>query len=205
MKEAKAGPASAGPYPAITAIAFIVAVGASLWWTSRPGPPAPVPIVESPPPEPAVASAPAQLPDAVAAYLAFAEGPPPAQLPLDHSFTAEGIRRLAAAIEAEGNTMLWRDRAARLRTAAGELGGNPDSLRHADVARAAFTLAAEWLVELRSRDDSRPHSRDIGQGLRSAAAAIQPDKPLRTQQQAVDGFFDTAAAAMAPAEGGPRT
>lgn len=205
MKMPTADSASIHPYPAITAIAFIIAVAASLWLGARQEPPAPASIVESSQPAPANPSVPTPLPGAVTAYLAFAEEPSPAELPLDHGYTAEGIQKLAAAIAVKGDTRLWRDRQRRLRAAAEELGSNPNSLRHADIARDAFALAAEWLIDLQSRYASGSHLEAIARELRSAAEAIQRDQPLRTQKQAVDSFFDKAAAAMVPAGERPKT
>jgi len=205
MRSLMTYPPAEGPYPAVTAIVFMAAVAASLWWDTRKDAPNPPVIVPSTQAAPALAPAPPSSSEAVTAFIAFADQAPPPELPLDHGYTAEGIRRLAAAVATEGNTMLWRDRAKRLRAAADELGNNPNSLRHADIARGAFTLAADWLVDLRSRQASGPHSDVLSQNLKAAAGAIHREKPLRTQKDAVDGFFDAAAAAMAPAENGPLT
>jgi hypothetical protein len=118
----------------------------------------------------------------VAAFLAFAEGPSPEVLPLDHEYTAEGLRRLAAALAASGKMARTPELAGSLSQAADDLARDPRSLRHAAIARQAFIAAAQALGSSR---------------VQRAAEALSVDEPLRAQKRRVERFFDEAAAALA--------
>jgi hypothetical protein len=127
----------------------------------------------------APAAAPAIAPD-VQAFLAFAEGSAGETLPLGHEYTARGLRLLAAALQAAG--IPDSTGAARaLSLAAVELARDPQSLRHADVAREAFIAAARALGDAR---------------VLAAAQALSAADPMRSQARRVDRFFDEAAAAL---------
>lgn len=122
-------------------------------------------------------------------FLAFADGTPGHDVPaagLGHEYTAEGLLRLAAAIESlAGNPKVsTRRRLSTLRDHATRLRDDPSSLEHADMARAAFTSAATLLTEV-TRSDAVE--------LRRAAGAIDPDRPLLDQMDHIRRGFDVAA------------
>jgi hypothetical protein len=167
--------------PMVAAFAVIAAVAVSLWIkTSDDATPAPV--VAAVPAEPAAAPAPRQPVSAAAlAFVEFARAEAPQELPLDHGYTAEGLRRLAAAVAVAGDSALWRDRAKRLEGAAAEIEKDAESLQHADVAREAFLDAADWL--------EAPEAR-------TAAEAVRAAEPLRSQKAEVNAFFDAVAARL---------
>lgn len=202
-KHPAAAPPSVGPLPAITALAFMTLVVVTLWFDSRDGTSpalafadAPTAASSSPPlaPPPDKPRQPAPVPAAVAAFVTFAEASTEAEAPQVAGHTAEGVRRLADAIAAARNgSPLWVDRAKRLKAAADEMLRETDSVRRAETVKESFTLAAQWIADL---------SRGGGEsaGLKQAAEAIRPDEPLRDQKQAVDHFFDQAAAALTPPE-----
>jgi hypothetical protein len=170
-----------GLAPKLAGIALIALIAGAVWWQSVPEPVAPVAAAEAPPAPPAAPKAPPPTPPAVAEFAAFAAASAPDELPLDHGYTAEGMRQLARALSVSGGSMLWRDRAKRLDAWAASLARDPNSLDHANIAREAFLEVADWLGEA---------------SLREAAEAIRAEEPLRVQKAQVERCFRAAAAAL---------
>jgi hypothetical protein len=164
------------------ALAVIAVVAGSLWVKTRDAsePAAPAEAV-SVAPAPKPTASPPPLSSAASAFVAFTQAAPPDELPLDHGYTAEGLRRLAAAVAVAGESALWRDRAKRLEAAAAQIEKDSASLQHADVAREAFLDAADWLD---------------AEHARAAASALSAGEPLRSQGEQVNRFFRAAAASM---------
>jgi hypothetical protein len=113
--------------------------------------------------------------------------------------TAEGLRLLAAAIEA----LAVRDTAAAatVRPRLDVLRARADSAQRdtlpAERARRAgeaFVLASELLQTLQDR--TPPSLTDRAAEARQAAAAVRADQPLSQQPDAVRRFFERAAAAL---------
>jgi hypothetical protein len=103
-------------------------------------------------------------------------------LTLAHDYTAEGLRHLADALAAvEGASA--SSVAQSLRADADELQKNPKSLRHADIVRDAFDKVAK-VVSGRIPDE--------GRRLRDLASAINANRPLLDQRDAVQEFFVAA-------------
>jgi len=177
--------------PAIVAVTCIALVFASLWLRTR-APARPAPMASE-----RALSIPVQVPDRgpipapVSAFLAFAQGSHPGELPLDHAYSSQGLRRLADALDAADSSALSRDRGKRLRAAADALQADPDSLGHADVLRRAFELAAKALGAIGEPGAERAK---LAAGLEAAARSIDPNLPLRAQALAIDRYFDLAAA-----------
>lgn len=154
--------------------------------------------VDSPPPVPAdsVAATPA----AVTAFLGHVEARrAPDSARASAATTAEGIRLLAAAIEA----VAVRDTAvaAKVRPRLDVLRAQADSAQRdslpAERARRAgeaFVLASELLQTL--QEGTPPALTDRAAEARQAAAAVRSDQPLSEQTDAVRRFFDRAAAAL---------
>lgn len=116
---------------------------------------------------------------------------------LDHTYTANGIRRLAAALgslaPAGGNpdiataVQMLSGRASRLER-------DSSSSQHADEARQMFLSLAGLLTsvqKLRAPDMSAEAS-SVG----DAANAVRADQPLLDQKEQVRAFFDRAATAL---------
>ena len=123
-------------------------------------------------------------------FLAFAAGTPghedvPA-VGLGHDYTAEGLLKLAAAIESLAGhpPVSTRQQLSALRNHATRLRDDPSSVEHADMARAAFTSAATLLTDATSSDTGE---------LRRAADAIDPDRRLLDQMDRITRGFDLAA------------
>lgn len=112
------------------------------------------------------------------------EGPP---VGVEHDYTAEGIRKLAAALRVlvseSGGTAT--DELAHFDEQADRLGRDRRSHEHADIVRSVFTAAASRLVAITSKDPPE---------LQRAANAIDPRVPLLQQQGRLRQFFRIAAA-----------
>lgn len=182
-----------GLAPAMTALAVVAAVVGSLWWDTREEPAAVAREVAAPPAVAAKAKAPAPR-QAVVAFAGFANAEPPPQLPLDHGYTAHGLRLLAAALAEQGGNSLWRDRALRLEEAAAELERDASFTAHADRAREAFIEAGEWIDDLRG--SPAPVMAD-------AARKVDANLALRSQRLEVNSFFRAAADALRGSEPAP--
>lgn len=110
------------------------------------------------------------------------DGLPSAGLRGDH--TAEGLRRLAAAL-----TTLGADApvTTTVRAAADQITDNPFSLGHASLVHEAFSVAARELGRMVPDEAVR---------LRQLANNIRPDRPLIDQARQVQRFFEAASDAV---------
>jgi hypothetical protein len=116
-----------------------------------------------------------------------------------HEFAADGIRRLAAAIDMvvdterlDGSNVMakldeLRQRAARLDE------GDADDPRHAPEAHDAFATAADALGVLARQ---RPGEDGAAAGAARAAAAVRADRPLAEQRPQIQRFFAAARDAL---------
>lgn len=133
------------------------------------------------------------VPAAVDEYSAFAAGPDEMTPGRDHEYTAEGIRRLSAALNAvvehNGNDAESRGRFDRFRQSAERLEREPQSGQHAGTVRDVFTSAVDVM------ESSRVDAGDVSQ-LRQTAMSISPDEPLLDQADAVKRFFSQSAEAL---------
>jgi hypothetical protein len=183
----------------VGALGVIAAVTALVWLRSVDLSDPPAEVAEAPelsPPGAPVAKAPTKSPlpaevAAVSAVAAFAQREIPGESPNARASTAEGMRLIAAAIAARGDSVLWRDRAVRLGESADQVAGAADSTAAAAIARDALLQAAEWIVDLPAR--SKDGSRDT---VVPAAKAIQGKEPLRNQARELEEYFDAAARAL---------
>ena len=131
---------------------------------------------------------------AVGEYLAFAgveAGSDPPEMGRDHEYTAEGIRRLGAAlnelVDRNGNAES-RSRFERFREAASRIQQDPTSAQHANLVREAFTRAADVIGSLENTTSAGR--------LQSIAESISPDQPLLEQREKVQTFFRESAEAI---------
>lgn len=138
--------------------------------------------------------------DGVADYLRFVQDNS-ARTDMEnvHEFTADGIRRLSAALravvdrDAAGGAAGAGDLGERiewLRLKADSLQRNPQSSEHAGQARDAFIGAAAMMEQLQQRHPN------IGQQVsrtREAARALRENTGLLEQRAAVQQFFERAA------------
>lgn len=136
----------------------------------------------------------------VDAYLSFVQDTQArAAMSNVHEYTADGIRRLAAAL----NSVVDRDAAGSaagggdlrprldwLREKADSLQRNPQSNQHAGQARDAFIGATAIMEELRAR---RPNITDQVRQARDAAESLRERGQLLEQRAEVQRFFERAA------------
>lgn len=190
-------PGTSSRAPAAAAIAFTVLMACSLWWQTRPEPPAP--IAQAPVEAGTTGEAersgehqPEPVPTQVVAFSSFAGEGPPSDSPATRAYTARGMRLLAEAIAVRGDSILWRDRAKRLVEAADEVEGAPEPAQAAAVAHEALGLAAEWVADLRAGAPAAGSP----DPLAAAAQSIARDELLRDQADRIERFFEAAASAL---------
>jgi hypothetical protein len=157
------------------------------------------------------------IPPAVAEYLTFSRTPDAAQeMGAQHEYTAGGIRRLVAALDALvaqdtiGQTAI-EPQLQQLRANADRMQDTPaDSPTHSNAARDAFTSAAELMETIRTeRYPQDPALQRQVTQAREAATGVQPGEPLLEQRDRVQQFFERAGEALltiaeTPAAGLPR-
>lgn len=133
------------------------------------------------------------VPGAVEEYSEFAAEPADLTPGRDHEYTAEGIRKLSAAlnaiVERNGNDPESRSRFDRFRQSADRLERDPQSGQHAGTVRDVFTSAVDVL------ESSRVDAGDVNQ-LRQTTSSISADEPLLDQAEAVKRFFSQSAEAL---------
>ena len=113
-----------------------------------------------------------------------------------HEYTAEGIRRLAAAIGAiaERDSVAvgaLEPRIRALRERADALQRDPSADAHALKAREAFLLAASVLEEIQDR--RFPTLDGDARNVLRAAEALRANRPLTDQADPIRQFFDHSA------------
>ena len=140
---------------------------------------------------PVAAATPAdgEMPEAARAFVQFASSPA-ADANLAHDYTADGLRRLADALEAvtanaQVGTVDVSQRVGEIRARADAMQQNATSSEHALQAREASLLAAALMRELPGATG--------GAEAYTAAEAIQADRPLMEQTDAVHRFFEQSA------------
>ena len=115
---------------------------------------------------------------------------------ISHDFTYTGLEKLLGAVEAmaktEGiNVANFEGTKNQIMMKAEKLKENWKSLKHADLAREAFTMTASLLSEV--ANDSRFEQRDAWfSKLNTTAKSIKPEQKLTAQADTVYKFFDTA-------------
>jgi hypothetical protein len=134
---------------------------------------------------------------AVSAFAVFAtERRATRDATLDHAYTAEGLRRLAAVLhsvrrrDATLGPPRYADVAADLLEAAAAIQLDERSTTHADILRAAMIQASSAIADIqRAR---YPNLGGAVTELRHAAKSIRADRELLLQAEAVQRFFDRA-------------
>lgn len=134
-----------------------------------------------------------EMPQAVTDFLQFTEASPAVEATVAHDYTADGLRRLAAALgavtaNAEVGAVDVSQRVAEIRERADAMQQNPTSSEHAVQASEATLLAAALMRELPGATG--------GAEAYSAAQAIRGDRPLLEQTDAVRRFFEQSATVL---------
>jgi hypothetical protein len=136
---------------------------------------------------------------AIAQFVQFAQQRDTARESEDqHQYTAEGTRRLAAALEAiAGGTPDIRVYADSMRSSIERLQRSSATDRHADDAKAAFSAAVSAMGQI---DSARGRTRDVAP-MRAIYSELNGQRPLLPQLNTVHRFFDAAAQALQDARG----
>lgn len=117
---------------------------------------------------------------------------------VDHETTAEGLRRLAAAIEAmhggQGGAAPGDAQTRNIREQADRLERSSPQEPHSDMVRSAFDSAADALAGL---ERGGSHAAQV----REAAQRIQPTVPLNDQAQPLRAAFEATRDAVRAASG----
>jgi hypothetical protein len=190
MRVERTEPPGAMRYPALAALALVSLVVGSIWWQTRETRDEPAALATTArPAKVAARKAPAPLTEPARAFVAFAGEDLAAQAPTARAATARGMRLLAAAIAARGDSVLWKDRAVRLEEAAARVEGAADSTAAAGEAHPALIQTAAWLAGL-------PRVSSGQEALNASAEAIVPTQPLAEQVEEIEAFFEAAASAL---------
>ncbi len=135
---------------------------------------------------------------AVAEFLQFGDGSASGTMSVDHNYTADGLRQLAAALDeiagdkSVGGVAL-QPRIQEIRDRANALQNTASSNEHALQTREAFVLASTVLMRMDS--DKGGADSDLS-GLQNTAMEIKPTVPLLEQGDAVKNFFAQAKQAV---------
>jgi hypothetical protein len=127
-------------------------------------------------------------------YLEFsgvvAGGDQPPPVGLQHEYAADGIRKLAAALDAlakQDSDFAGPQAAGEFRSMADSLQRDPASTEHADIVRSVFVSTATIMSTVDESD---------GMSLRRLAESIDPGRPLLDQRDTVQSFFRRSAEAI---------
>ncbi len=112
-----------------------------------------------------------------------------------HDYTADGLRRLAAAIDevAGGDSVggvALQPRIAEIRQRADAMQRAPNSDEHALMAREAFVLASSVIAQMDSTRGGANAA--MTSSLRESAMDIEPSVPLLDQTDKIEQFFERA-------------
>ncbi len=126
---------------------------------------------------------------------------------LDHEYTADGINRLARALDdlADRANVDGDDfdaRKDRLKEQADAIQKDPHSLQHANIIRDAFTSAAD-MMETIQRQAYPDHGNQVSQ-VRQAANNINPNQQTLNQKQQIESFFERSSQALQAMSTAPR-
>lgn len=126
-------------------------------------------------------------------YLTFARGGTDLSPGRDHAYTAEGIQRLGAALQAHieqnASSAETRARFQRFNEAAERIQAAPKSNIHARIVREAFTSAVDVF------ESAKIEAGDLTT-LRRTASSIVAETPLLEQADRVRQFFRESADAL---------
>jgi hypothetical protein len=110
-----------------------------------------------------------------------------------HQYTAEGVRRLATALEAiAGGSPSIQAQADSMRRSVDRLQQSASTDVHADDAKAAFSAAVSAMTAI---DQARGRTRDVAP-MRAIYGQLKSQQPLIPQLGTVNRFFEAARDAL---------
>ena len=130
---------------------------------------------------------PLAVPVAVTSYLQFVEDRSAADASTSHTYSADGFRHLAAALETVTSQADVASGAREIRARADSLQQNSAATTHARQAREAALIAAGLLERI--QDAGRPEAVERARQVNEAALAIKVDERLLDQTDRVQAFF----------------
>lgn len=134
--------------------------------------------------------------DAVAQFVQFVQQRDTTQeTEGQHAYTAEGVRRLAAALDqvaGQGGSQTISVYADSMRSAIDRLQRSSPKDVHADDAKAAFSAAVSAMTTI---DKAQGRTRDIAP-MRAIYSQLSATRPLLAQLGTVDRFFKAASEAL---------
>jgi hypothetical protein len=139
------------------------------------------------------------VPQEIEDYIAFVRTTEPSrEMEMDHDYTAEGIQKLAAALDALVNEtdsdVNINDKKDRLKQTADYIQQDPYSTSHADSIKAAFTIASEIIASVQQQNFPGLSSETAS--VKSAAQNIDPGTQTLDQKEQVKDFFEESASAL---------
>ncbi len=139
-------------------------------------------------------------PAAVTAFMQFVDNQGAATAAgLSHEYTADGLRRLVAALDALSDRdsvsgIALQPRFDEIRQRADVMQQNPTSTEHSLQAREAFVMTAGVMEQMQQSGFSADQSAMTE--VRTAAESLQPGTMLLEQSQQVERFFERAGNAV---------
>jgi hypothetical protein len=141
-----------------------------------------------------------QVPEQISEYVAYVQQADPSEeMGIHHEYTAEGLRKLASALDAlvsETNTenVEITDQKNRIEEAANYIQQEPYAGTHADTIKAAFVVAAQVISTVQRQNF--PNLSTEAQNLSSTARNIDPQTLTLEQKEGVQEFFDQSASTL---------
>lgn len=131
------------------------------------------------------------LPLAVSNYLLFTAERSASQASASHTYSADGFRHLAAALESLASGADVADGAREIRARADSMQQNQAATTHAHQAREAALVASTLLGRI--QEARRPEFAERFRQVNDAATAISADRRLLDQANSVQTFFERSA------------
>lgn len=134
---------------------------------------------------------PLPVPVAVANYLRYTQEQAARDASLSHTYTADGFRYLAAALETLANSPEFATGVREIRAKADSMQLDNKATTHARQAREAALIASTLISH--ARTSARPEFAVRVRELNDAAEAISAVRPLLDQSTSVQAFFGQSA------------
>jgi hypothetical protein len=141
-----------------------------------------------------------EVPEEISEYVSYVnQSDGTAEMGPNHEYAAEGLRKLAAAIDAlvnetDTDDSQISDKRNRIEEAANYIQQDPYAGTHADSIKAAFMLASEVIASVQSQNF--PELSNEAQNLRNTAQDINPQTLTLEQRSGVQEFFEESASTL---------
>ncbi|MBA3901528.1 MAG: hypothetical protein H0X62_15220 [Bacteroidetes bacterium] len=142
----------------------------------------------------------AEVPEEISEYVAYIrQTEPTEEMGIHHEYTAEGLRKLASALDAlvsetDTDDVEISDKRGRIEEAANYIQQDPYAGTHADTIKAAFVVASQVILALQRQNF--PDLSNEAQNLHSTAQDIDAQTLTLEQQEGVKEFFEESASTL---------